>query len=79
MDYILVFGSVHKALKAESILKRASIPFRLLPAPKALVPECDLVVSVTDGSLASADAALKRKGLRLKAVYRKEDNGYVKV
>ena len=41
--YILGFGSAHNALKAESILKAASVRFRLLPAPKALEAYCGLV------------------------------------
>ncbi len=79
MEYILVFGSAHKALKAESILKEAGMAFRLLPAPRALVEHCDLVISVADVDLKEAKETLDASGLKLKAVYRKEGEEYAEV
>ncbi len=79
MEYILVFGSPHKALKAESILKGASIPFMLLPAPKLVVRLCDLVISVKGAELEPSKVALREGGLKLKAVYSKEGEVYDKV
>lgn len=79
MGYILAFGSAHKALKAESILKEASVDFRLLPAPKALAAYCDLVISVKEGDLAHAASVLKGAGAGPKTVYKREGDDYVKV
>ncbi len=79
MEYILAFGSAHKALKAESILKEAGVAFRLLPAPRALVAHCDLVISVSGADLKEAEETLNASGLRLKAVYRKEGEEYAQV
>ncbi len=79
MEYILVFGSPHKALKAESILKKAGVPFRLLPAPKILVRFCDLVISVAVSELETSKEALFKGGLKLKAVYSKEGDKYDKM
>lgn len=79
MEYILGFGSPHKALKAEEILKKADVPFRLLPVPKALDASCGLVISVRDGALEKASGVLEKSGLRPRNVYRKEGEDYVKV
>ena len=79
MEYILAFGSPHRALEAECILKEAGVSFRLLPAPKALAEHCDLVISVRGTSLAGAEAALARAGRPPTMVFRKEDGRYVKV
>ena len=79
MEYILAFGSPHKALKAESILKEAGIPFKLLPAPKLLVRFCDLVISVGSEDLEGSKSAFVKAGLKLKAVYSKEGEEYVEV
>ncbi len=79
MEYILAFGSAHKALKAESILKKAGVKFRLLPAPKALVPYCDLVISVSGADYTEALKLLKASVQTLKAVYRKEGEEYAQV
>ncbi len=79
MEYILAFGSAHKALKAESILKAVGIKFRLLPAPKVLVPYCDLVISVSEGDYKETLKALDAADQTLKAVYRKEGEEYAQV
>ncbi len=79
MEYILAFGSAHKALKAESILKKAGVKFKLLPAPKVLVPYCDLVISVAEADYKETLKALKASAQTLKAVYRKEGEEYAKV
>lgn len=79
MEYILGFGSPHRALKAEDILKKADVPFRLLPVPKALDAACGLVISVGDGALEEAKRALEGSGLQPRNVYRKEGEDYVKV
>ena len=79
MEYILGFGSPHKALKAEEILKNADVSFRLLPVPKALDASCGLVISVKNGALEEARGVREKSGLRPRNVYRKEGEDYVKV
>ncbi len=79
MELIMAFGSSHKALKAEEILKDAGILMRLLPAPKALVAYCDLVISIGEDHLGPAIEALEKGGARPKKIYRKEGEGYAAV
>ena len=79
MEYLMAFGSTHKALKAEEVLRGYSIAFRLLPAPRALEPYCDLVISIREEDLGAAKEALAAGGVRPKSTYRKEGEGYVKV
>jgi hypothetical protein len=79
MEFILAFGSAHKALKAESVLNEFDVPFRLLPAPKALVPFCDLVISVGADALEAALDALEEQGLKPKAIFKKEGEEYAQV
>lgn len=79
MEYIMGFGSPHRALKAEAILKASGVPFRLLPVPKALDSSCGLVISVAAGELDEARGALGRAGCQPRNTYRKEGDEYVKV
>lgn len=79
MEFLMAFGSTHKALKAEEVLREASVAFRLLPSPKALEPYCDLVISVKEEDLGAAKEALAGGGVNPKSTYRKEGEGYVKV
>lgn len=79
MEYILAFGSAHRALKAEGALNGSRVANRVLPAPKALAEYCDLVISVAEGDLTGALRALKAARVKVKAVWRREGDGYVKV
>lgn len=79
MRYLLGFGSAHNALKAESILKAASVMFRLLPAPKAFEATCGLVLEIDEVSLDSALTALAAADFPLRTIYRREGDDYVKM
>lgn len=79
VEHILTFGSAHKALKAESVLKRQAVAFRLLPGPKALIEHCDLVISVEEGALNAARQALAASGVQIKSIYIRDGENYVKV
>ena len=75
----MTFGSAHRALKAEEILKEAGLKFRLLPAPKALEPFCDLVVRVEGEVLHGAAELLEKHGVKPRSIYRKEGEEYVEL
>ncbi len=79
MEYILAFGSAYRALKAESVLRRRGLVFRLLPAPRAFTLHCDLVISVPAEGLDSALSALKEAGLTPGHIFTKEGESYVEV
>ncbi len=79
MEYILAFGSAHRALKAESVLRRSRLVFRLLPAPRAFTLHCDLVISVPAEGLGPALVALEEAGLKPGHIFTKEGDSYVEV
>ena len=79
MEYLLAFGSTHRVLKAESVLKEKGVSFRLNPAPSSLAAYCDLVITVSEDTLSGAKAALIAANLKPKAVYKAEAGGYAKV
>jgi hypothetical protein len=79
MNLVLTFGSTHKVLKAESILKAHGVAFRLDPAPKVLATYCDLVITIEKDGLATAKEVLGEAGTAPTAVYKKEGEEYVKV
>lgn len=78
-QYLLGFGSAHKALKAESILKEAGISFRLLPAPGNLASHCELVIRVDAEGLGQAFDILESTEAKPLNIYIKEDGEYVKM
>lgn len=63
MDYHLTFGSTHKALKAEKVLKAAKVKHRLNPAPKELEKYCALVITIDSETFKSTALALLENDL----------------
>ncbi len=61
-DYIAVFNSIHRVMKAEQLLKEKRVPILLIPAPRAVSSDCGLAIRyaeperiVVEGVLAGAD------------------------
>ena len=46
-DIIIMFGTPHRALKAEKVLKKAELPITLIPAPAGLAEGCGLAIRFT--------------------------------
>ncbi len=79
MEYILAFGSAHRALKAESVLRKSGHVFRLLPAPRAFTLHCDLVISLQGEALIPAKEALMDAGVSPTHIFLREVDDYVEV
>jgi len=43
-QYLAVFNSTHRVLKAEGLLKARNIPIMLIPAPRAVQADCGLAI-----------------------------------
>lgn len=43
-DYLAVFNSAHRVMKAEQLLKSFSMPILLIPAPRQLQTDCGLAI-----------------------------------
>ncbi len=56
-DYVAIFHSIHRVLKAEKILKQAKQDFLLIPVPRQLTSDCGLALRFSpedkDGLLAT--------------------------
>ena len=46
-DYLAVFNSAHRVMKAENILKSRGIPILLIPAPRQLMTDCGLALRIS--------------------------------
>ncbi len=79
MEYILAFGSAHRALKAESVLRTRGFEFRLLPAPRAFTLHCDLVISLHGEELSRAKGALMEAGVSPTNIFLRDGDDYVEV
>lgn len=79
MEHIITFGSTHKALKAEKVLKEHGLPFRLMPTPKTLAAFCDLCIAFQEQDREAIENALKDAGVKPAAIYRKEGDDYAQM
>ncbi len=43
-DFVAIFHSIHRVLKAEKILKSAKVDFLLIPVPRQLNSDCGLAL-----------------------------------
>jgi hypothetical protein len=43
-DYVAIFHSIHRVLKAEKILKKEHVDFLLIPVPRQLTSDCGLAL-----------------------------------
>lgn len=46
-DFLAVFNSAHRVMKAESILKARGLPILLIPAPRQLMTDCGLALRIS--------------------------------
>jgi hypothetical protein len=45
-DYLAVFNSAHRVMKAENILKSRGFSILLIPAPRQLMTDCGLALRI---------------------------------
>ena len=45
-DYLAVFNSAHRVMKAESLLKSRGLSILLIPAPRQLMTDCGLALRI---------------------------------
>ncbi len=43
-DFVAIFHSIHRVLKAEKLLKEAGVDFLLIPVPRQLSSDCGLAL-----------------------------------
>ena len=43
-DYVAIFHSIHRVLKAEKLLKQDKVDFLLIPGPRQLTSDCGLAL-----------------------------------
>lgn len=69
-DYVAIFNSVHRVMKAEKLLKGEKIPILLIPAPRALSSDCGLAIRYADSDRERVEALLASASLKPEEIYR---------
>ena len=78
-DYVAIFHSIHRVMKAEKILKKAKLDMLLIPVPRQLTSDCGLAIRYTAKERAQIEQVLSQENLSPEELYRKEDGGFCQV
>lgn len=75
-EYVAVFQSIHKVMKAEKLLKQKGFSVLLIPAPRALSSDCGLALRYAPHERPRVEEALSEAGLLPQDLYRKDGETY---
>ena len=78
-DYVAIFNSVHKVMKAEKLLKKESIPMLLIPAPRSLSSDCGLAIRYASADRPQLEALLSAASLLPEEIYLKTGERFARI
>ncbi len=78
-DYVAIFQSIHRVMKAEKVLKRAKLGILLIPAPRQLTSDCGLAIRYSDAVRPEVLRVLEAENLKPSEIYKKTADGFEKV
>lgn len=76
-QYLAVFNSTHRVLKAEGILKSKGLSILLIPAPRAIQSDCGLAIRFDEEQYAAVMELLTDQNLLPAFLCQLQDNNYV--
>jgi len=75
-DYVAIFHSIHRVLRAEQLLKQQQAAFLLIPVPRKLTSDCGLALRIAPGQLPAVFAVLRAAGLLPPELYQLQAGEY---
>ena len=78
-DYIAIFHSIHRVLKAEKVLKSARVDFLLIPVPRQLTSDCGLALRFSPEDKDNLLAVLADENLSPVELYQRRAGTYLAV
>lgn len=78
-DYVAIFHSIHRVLRAEQLLKQRQVPFLLIPVPRKLTSDCGLALRIAPARLAEVFAVLAVADLLPPELYQLHSGAYVPI
>lgn len=75
-DFIAVFHSVHRVMKAEKILKGAGVAILLIPAPRQIGSDCGLALRYAPDDAKQIFDLLTSQGLTPAEIYQYQEGKF---
>lgn len=76
-DYVAIFHSIHRVLKAEKILKQEGVDFLLIPVPRQLTSDCGLALRFSPETKEKMLEVLVSVELTPAEMFQRKDGGYL--
>ena len=76
-DFLAIFNSIHRVMKAERLLKDRRLPILLIPAPRAVNTDCGLAIRYGVSAREEVEQVLAENGLAPEKVFVKRGEEYV--
>ena len=76
-DYVAIFHSIHRVLKAEKILKQAEVDFLLIPVPRQLTSDCGLALRFSPETKEALLRILEAADLPPVEMYQRNNGDYL--
>ncbi len=78
-DYVAIFNSIHRVMRAEKLLKERRLPILLIPAPRTLKSDCGLALRYGEADRSAVEETLAAAEVVPEEVYVKKGDGYVRI
>ena len=75
-DFVAIFHSIHRVLKAEKLLKHERVDFLLIPVPRQLTSDCGLALRFAPETKATLLEVLAGEALVPAELYQLIDGAY---
>lgn len=78
-DYVAIFHSIHRVLRAEQLLKQHQMAFLLIPVPRKLTSDCGLALRIAPTELPAVFAVLRGAELLPPELYQLQAGEYAAI
>lgn len=78
-DFVAIFHSIHRVMKAEKQLKAAKTDILLIPVPRELSSDCGLAIRIKGEQREQVLALLDEAGLAPAELHRRGTGGFTEV
>lgn len=79
LDYVAIFHSIHRVLRAEQLLKQRKATFLLIPVPRKLTSDCGLALRIAPVHLTEVFNVLTEVDLLPPELYQLRAGAYIPV
>jgi len=75
MRQIITFVSIHFVMKAEKVLKKEGIDFRLIPTPRKISSDCGMAIEANYENMERIKTILGSHKCGMEGIYRFDEKG----